>query len=157
MKNKCIKFTKFLAWKLIKDYTNSRQIFKGGVSLIKKFLTVLAAIIIFNFNTCAAEDLKFIDSNDDDGYFIDMDSVKIENKSTFRVNMAIIRLNSNQMEVVDLRINHNAKNYEILSTKTFSYDERTEIKSDSKRRGVKSYSDKSLMGDIVNIVIYGSD
>lgn len=125
--------------------------------MLKKFLTVLVAIIIFNFNTCAAEDLKFIDSNDDDGYFIDMDSVKIENKSTFRVNMAIIRLNSNQMEVVDLRINHNAKNYEILSTKTLSYDERTVIKSDAARRGVKSYSDKSLMSDIVNIVIYGSD
>ena len=125
--------------------------------MIRKFLTVLAAIIILNFNICAAEDLKFIDSNDDDGYFIDMDSVKIESNSIFRVNMAIIRLNLNQMEVVDLRINHAAKNYEILSTKTFSYDERTEIKSDSARRGVKSYSDKSLMGDIVNIVIYGGD
>ena len=125
--------------------------------MIRKFLTVLAAIIILNFNICAAEDLKFIDSNDDDGYFIDMDSVKIESNSIFRVNMAIIRLNLNQMEVVDLRINHAAKNYEILSTKTFSYDERTEIKSDSARRGIKSYSDKSLMGDIVNIVIYGGD
>ena len=125
--------------------------------MIRKFLTVLAAIIILNFNICAAEDLKFIDSSGDDGYFIDMDSVKIESNSIFRVNMAIIRLNLNQMEVVDLRINHAAKNYEILSTKTFSYDERTEIKSDSARRGIKSYSDKSLMGDIVNIVIYGGD
>ena len=125
--------------------------------MIRKILTVLAAIIILNFNICAAEDLKFIDSSGDDGYFIDMDSVKIESNSIFRVNMAIIRLNLNQMEVVDLRINHAAKNYEILSTKTFSYDDRTEIKSDSRRRGIKSYSDKSLMGDIVNIVIYGGD
>ena len=125
--------------------------------MIKNFLLVFLAIIFLNVNNCAAEDLKFIDSSGDDGYFIDMDSVKIENSSVFRVNMAIIRLNLNQMEVVDLRINHKAKNYEILSTKTLSYDERTEIKSDKNRRGVKSYSDKSLMGDIVNIVIYGSD
>ena len=125
--------------------------------MVKNLLTILAAIIFLNFNTCAAEDLKFIDSNDDDGYFIDMDSVKMESNSVFRVNMAIIRLNVNQMEIVDLKINHAAKNYEILSTRTVSYDERTEIKSDNTRRGAKSYSEKSLMGDIVNIVIYGGD
>jgi len=125
--------------------------------LIKKFLAIIGAIIFLNCNICAAENLKFIDSNDDDGYFIDTDSIKIENNSAFRVNMAIIRLNVNQMEIVDLRINHAAKNYEILSTRTVSYDERTEIKADNTRRGAKSYSEKSLMGDIVNIVIYGGE
>ena len=125
--------------------------------MLKKIVATVATIIFLNFNICAAEDLKFIDSNDDDGYFIDMDTVNIENNSIFRVNMAIIRLNVNQMEIVELRINYAAKNYEILSTRTVSYDERTEIKSDTTRRGAKSYSEKSLMGDIVNIVIYGGD
>lgn len=125
--------------------------------MLKKFVATVAAIIFLNWNICAAENLKFIDSNDDYGYFIDMDSVKIESNSAFRVNMAIIRLNVNQMEIVDLRINHAAKNYSILSTRTVSYDERTEIKSDKTPRGAKSYSEKSLMGDIVNILIYGGD
>ena len=114
---------------------------------------LVAAIIIFNMNTCAAEDLKFIDSTDDFGYFIDIDTVKLESTSVFSVNMVIIRLNVNQMEVVDLQINHAAKYYIIRGTKTLSYDERTEIKSDTARRPPKSYSEKSLMGDIVEMVL----
>ena len=124
---------------------------------MKNFLLAVLMIILLNVSTCNAEDLKFINSNGDDGYFIDMDTVKIESATTFSVNMAIIRLNLNQMDVIDLQINHGAKNYIIRSTKTYSYDDRTEIKSDNTRRIAKSYSDKSLMGDIVNIVIYGGE
>ena len=120
-------------------------------------MAVILASIFLNFRTCAAEDLKFIDSNGNDGYFIDMDTVKIESPTVFSVNLVIIRLDSNQMELIDLQINHGAKNYVIRSTRTLSYDERTEIKSDDTARSPKSYSDKSFMGDIVKIVIYGGE
>ncbi len=122
-----------------------------------KIWLVTAAIIFLNCATCFAEDLKFIDSEGDNGYFIDLDSVRVENASIFSVNMLIIKLNVNQMDVVDLRINHAAKNYVIRSTRTLSYDERTELQADLKPRPARSYSDKSLMGDIVRIIIYGGD
>ena len=125
--------------------------------MTKKFLVAVAAIIFLNLNTCAAEDLKFIDSTDDFGYFIDIDTIKLESPTVFSVNMVIIRLNLNQMEIVDLQINHGSKYYTIRSTRTLSYDERTEIKADYTQRTPKSYSDKSLMGDIVNIAIYGGE
>ena len=125
--------------------------------MVKKILVALMAVIFLNFNACAAEDLKFIDSKGDDGYFIDIDTIKIESPKVFSVNLAIIRLNLNQMELIDLQINHGAKNYIIRSTRTLSYDERTEIKSDLTPRIARSYSDKSLMGDIVQIVIYGGE
>ncbi len=124
---------------------------------MKKFFVALMAVIFLNLNICAAEDLKFIDSSGDDGYFIDMDTVKIESPKIFSVNLAIIRLDSNQMEVIDLQINHSQKTYLIRSTRTLSYDERTEIKSDNTPRTPKSYSDKSFMGDIVQIVLYGGE
>lgn len=124
---------------------------------MRKFFVALMAVIFLNLNICAAEDLKFIDSSGDDGYFIDMDTVKIENPRVFSVNLAIIRLDSNQMEVIDLQINHSQKTYLIRSTRTLSYDERTEIKSDNTPRTPKSYSDKSFMGDIVQIVLYGGE
>lgn len=122
-----------------------------------KILVVAAAIIFLNCATCFAEDLKFIDSEGDSGYFIDLDSVKVESASTFSVNMMIIKLNVNQMEIVDLQINHAAKNYVIRSTRTVSYDERTELSADNNQRPARGYSDKSLMGDIVKIIIYGGD
>lgn len=124
---------------------------------MKKILVALIAVMFLNLNTCAAENLKFIDSNGNDGYFIDMDTVKIESAAVFSVNLAIIRLDSNQMDLIDLQINHRAKNYVIRSTRTLSYDERTEIRADYTPRSPKSYSDKSYMGDIVQIVIYGGE
>ena len=125
--------------------------------MAKRFFVILTAIIFLNLNTCAAEDLKFIDSTGDDGYFIDMDTIKFESAATFSVDLIIIRLNLNQMEVIDLQINHGAKNYIIRSTRTLSYDERTEIKFDNTVRTPKAYSEKSYMGDIVQIVIYGGE
>lgn len=124
---------------------------------MKKIFVALMAVMFLNLNTCAAENLKFIDSNGNDGYFIDMDTVKIESAAVFSVNLAIIRLDSNQMDLIDLQINHRAKNYVIRSTRTLSYDERTEIRADYTPRSPKSYSDKSYMGDIVQIVIYGGE
>ena len=124
---------------------------------MKKIFVALMAVMFLNLNTCAAENLKFIDSNGNDGYFIDMDTVKIESATVFSVNLAIIRLDSNQMDLIDLQINHGAKNYVIRSTRTLSYDERTEIRADYTPRSPKSYSDKSFMGDIVKIVIYGGE
>lgn len=124
--------------------------------MAKKFLVVLA-VILLNFSTCAAEYLKFIDSNGDDGYFIDTDTIKIESPTVFSVDMVIIRPNLNQMEIIDLQIDHGEKKYLIRSTRTLSYDERTEMSSDFTPRIARSYSDKSFMGDIVQIVIYGGE
>lgn len=124
---------------------------------MKKIFVALMAVMFLNLNTCAAENLKFIDSNGNDGYFIDIDTLKIESAAVFSVNLAIIRLDSNQMDLIDLQINHRAKNYVIRSTRTLSYDERTEIRADYTPRSPKSYSDKSYMGDIVQIVIYGGE
>lgn len=125
--------------------------------MARKFFVALITVIFLNWNICAAENLKFIDSNNNDGYFVDMDTVKVESPNVFSVNLAIIRLDSNQMEIIDLQINHSEKKYIIRSTRTLSYDERTEIKSDYTPRIAKPYSDKSLMGDIVQIIIYGGE
>jgi len=118
---------------------------------------IFTAIIFFGGANCSAENLKFIDSNEDIGYFVDLDSLKIESSDVFTVNLMIIRANINQMEIVDLRINHRAKTYEIRSVNTVSYDERTILKTDSTPRTARSYAPKSLMGEIVRIILYNED
>lgn len=116
-----------------------------------------AAAIIFNFAECSAENLKFVDAAGDVGYYVDSDSVKIISPEVFDVDIITIRVELNQMEVTDVRINHAAKTYTIKSTKTLSYDERTELKSDNVMRKEKSYSDKSFMADAVGIILHGGD
>ena len=111
-----------------------------------------------NFFACgSAEDLKFLDANGDTGYFVDADSDRMENESVFRVNLIIIRLDVNEMDVIELRVNHVEKNYMICSTRTLSYDERTELRADNTQRPARSYAEKSLMGDLVQIILFGGD
>ena len=126
---------------------------------MKKFIKIylsliVTAIIFFNCANCSAENLKFIDSNEDIGYFIDTDSLKIESNDAFTVNFMIIRANINQMEVVDLRIDHSEKIYTIRSVQTLSYDERTVLKSDRQTRAPRNYAPNSLMDEIVMVVVY---
>ena len=120
------------------------------------FSVIFTTIIFFNFAKCSAEDLRFIDANGDTGYYVDASTIRVESDSVFYVDFDIIRASINQMEVINLRINHWEKNYQIMSIKTLSYDERTELKSDNAYRYPSSYAEKSLIGDIVRFVLTGS-
>lgn len=128
-------------------------------NFLKFCLTAImcGAFIFFDLNFCNAEDLKFIDSRGEVGYYIDVDSVKIKNNSVLGVNFIVINADINQMEITDLEINHAQKVYTIKSVKTLSYSERTEISADYKSRPPRSYSDKSLMSEIVITILYGGE
>ena len=123
--------------------------------MMKKFFCALMFIltIFFSGGEGSAEDLKFIDASGDTGYYIDMDSVKKFSDSAFTVDFIVIRADRNEMTIADLKIDYAEKTYTVQSEKTLSYDERTEIKSDNKRHTTKSYSDKSLMSEIVQIIL----
>ena len=120
-----------------------------------RFFFVL--LLILNGAVCSAEDLKFIDSNGDTGYFVDADSVRAESMAVFSANLVIIRIDSNQMDVVNLKINHAAKTYAIRSTRTLAYDSRAELSADLTSRPPRNYTDESLMGDLVKIILHGGD
>lgn len=122
---------------------------------MKKFLLVITTIILMSGATCAAEDLKFIDAMDDTGYYYDADSVKIESPSVLTVRMAVIKANFNRMYTYNVRITHTSRIYEILSSKILSYDTRAELESNNKRRPPQRYSDKSEMGQMVHLILYG--
>ena len=122
---------------------------------MKKFFAVFAAMIILGGSTCAAEDLKFIDAMGDTGYYYDADSVKIENAAVLTVRMAVIKANFNRMYTYNVRITHTSRSYEILSSKILSYDTRAELETNDKRRPPQRYSDKSEMGQMVQLILHG--
>ena len=121
---------------------------------MKKFLLILAMILL-SCSTCAAEDLKFIDAMDDTGYYYDADSVQTESSSVFNVKMAVIKANFNRMYTYDVRITHTSRTYEILSSQILSYDTRAVLEVNNSRRPPQRYSDKSEMGQMVRLILYG--
>ena len=121
---------------------------------MKKFLLILAMILL-SFSTCAAENLKFIDAMDDTGYYYDADSVYAESSSVLNVKMAVIKANFNRMYTYDVRITHTSRTYEILSSQILSYDTRAVLEVNNSRRPPQRYSDKSEMGQMVRLILYG--
>ena len=121
---------------------------------MKKFFLILAAIIFLS-STCSAENLKFIDAMDDTGYYYDADSVKSESSAVFNVQMAVIKASLNRMYTYEVRINHAQRIYEVLSSKILSYDTRAVIDVNNSRRPPQTYSDKSEMGQMVRLILYG--
>ena len=126
---------------------------------MKKFIKIffVVAMIFFASPNCFAENLKFVDAMDNTGYYVDMDTVERENPSVLRLNLILIKSDQNKMNVYDVRINHYRKTYSVLSSKVFAYDTRTELESNNQKRYERPYSDKSLMSEIVNFILYGGD
>lgn len=120
------------------------------------FIVILTVAIFFSAENCFAEDLRFIDAKDDIGYYVDASTIRVESDSVFFADLVIIRASINQMEVINLRINHWQRTYAIQSVRTLSYDGRTELKVDNNPRRAASYNDRSLIGDVVHFVVYGS-
>ena len=117
---------------------------------MKKFFALLAAIIFLNGSNCAAEDLKFIDAMGDTGYYYDADSVSTEDDKVFTVQMAVIKAGFNRMYIT-----HTSRVYESLSSKILSYDTRAVLETNNSRRPPQRYSDKSEMGQMVRLILYG--
>lgn len=122
---------------------------------MKKFLLTITTILLLNSATCSAEDLKFIDAIEDTGYYYDAESVETESPYVMLVRMAVIKASLNRMYTYDVRITHSSRVYEILSSKILSYDTRAEIESNTSRRPAQRYSEKSEMGQMVRLILYG--
>ena len=118
-------------------------------------MIICAAIFILNSSICAAEDLKFIDAMDDTGYYYDADSVNVESSSVLVVKMAVIKANFNRMYTYAVRITHTSRVYEILSSQILSYDTRAVLEVNNSRRPPQRYSNKSEMGQMVQLILYG--
>lgn len=124
---------------------------------MKKFFIICAAMILLSCSTCSAENLKFIDAMDDTGYYYDIDSVKSISDDEFTVKMAVIKASLNRMYTYDVRITPSNHTYEVLSSQILSYDTRAVIETNKKSRLPQKYSDKSEMGQMVHLILYGEE
>ena len=122
---------------------------------MKKFLLLLATIILLSGATCSAEDLRFIDAMDDTGYYYDADSVESESDDVFTVKMAVIKASLNRMYAYDVRITPDERIYEILSSTVLSYDTRAVLEVNETPRPPQHYSDRSEMGQMVQMILSG--
>ena len=126
----------------------------------KFFLQFVLIAIIFtaiNFPVCSAKNFTFVDAEDETGYYVDKDTVKIESSESIAATTAVVKANLNKMYVYNVRINHKNQTYQINSSKIMEYDSQNVIETNDNVRPFRPYAPKSEMAELVNFVLYGDD
>ncbi|MBR1728565.1 MAG: hypothetical protein IJ728_03470 [Selenomonadaceae bacterium] len=125
----------------------------------KFFQTIFLAIIIsmMSFAICSAENFKFVDAEDDTGYYVDIDNIKIESQKFITTTIAVVKANLNRMYIYNVKINYKEQQYQITSSKILEYDSRKELESNDRQRPFRPYAPKSEMAELVKFILYGGD
>ena len=110
-----------------------------------------------SLSVCSAENFKFVDAEGNTGYYVDMDTIKIESQESIAASIAVVKANLNKMYVYNVRINHKNQTYQIVSSEILEYDTRNKLESNNRSRPFRPYSPKSEMSELINFVLYGGD
>ena len=131
---------------------------------MRKFFSRIFLVAIFTMallipvsHNCFAEDFKFVDAEDNTGYYVDMDTIKIENQESITATIAVVKANLNKMYLYDVMINHKNQSYQIISSKILEYDTRNVLESNNRRRPFRPYSSKSEMSELINFILNGGE
>ena len=125
-----------------------------------RVMLIFISITVMTSYKCSAENLKFVDSVDDTGYYVDMDTVKIEAQNIIRAKIAIIKLNSknyNKKHILlyNLRINYKEQNYQVMSSTILAYETPEILEKDDNKKSVRSYAEDSPMFNVVKFILNG--
>ena len=123
-------------------------------------IVVIAVAVLFSINNtsvCFAENFQFVDAEDTTGYYVDIDSVKIESPEFVAAKIAVVKANLNKMYTYNVRINHKEQTYQIVSSQILEYDTRTILESNNRSRPFRPYAAKSEMAELINFILYGGD
>lgn len=126
------------------------------MKISNSLLMIMFAMLIMN-PTTLAQNYQFVDAEGTTGYYVDMDTVKIENKEMIAATIAVVKARLNKMYVYDVKINHKDFKYQILSSKIMEYDTKTVLDTNERVRSFRPYSEKSEMSAMVRFILYGDE
>ena len=156
--------------KYLKNYLRTLQIsfilYKERSEHMQKIFSRILRIVILavailssvnNLSICFAENFQFVDAENTTGYYVDIDSVKIESPEFVAAKIAVVKANLNKMYVYNVRINHKEQTYQIVSSQILEYDTRSILESNNRSRPFRPYAAKSEMSELINFILYGDD
>ena len=132
-----------------------QKIFSHFFSVVVFVITMV--VLISASTTCSAENFKFVDAEDSTGYYVDMETVKIESQEIVAATIAVVKANLNKMYTYNVRINHKDQTYQIVSSKILEYDTRNILESNNRSRSFRPYASKSEMSELINFILHGGD
>ena len=116
------------------------------------FLLAIALFIACCGVCEAAEDMRFVDAEDDTGYYVDAASIARVSDTEFDDVVAVIKAAENRLYLYHTRFNHQAGTYRIFDARVEVYDTKEILRTMQGMDAPQVYTPASPMRSIVDFI-----
>ena len=116
------------------------------------FLLAIALFIACCGVCEAAEDMRFVDAEDDTGYYVDAASIARVSDTEFDAVVAVIKVAENRLYLYHMRFNHQAGTYRIFDARVEVYDTKEILRTMQGMDTPQVYTPASPMRGIVDFI-----
>ena len=116
-------------------------------------LLLAATLLIAGVSTCsAAEDMRFVDAEDDTGYYVDAASIVRVSDTERDAVVAVIKAAENRLYLYHTRFNRQSGTYRIFSAQIEVYDTKEVLRTTQGMDVPLVYTPASPMRSIVDFI-----
>lgn len=124
---------------------------------MQRFITggfLLAALVFFtSFSVCnAAEDMRFVDAEDDTGYYVDAASIVRVSDTERDAVVAVVKATENRRYLYRTRLNPQAGTYQFVSTQVEVYDTKEVLRTMQGMNVPQKYTPASPLKSIADFI-----
>ena len=115
---------------------------------------LLTALALFmSIGLCeAAEDMRFVDADDDTGYYVDAATIVRVSDAERDAVVAVVKAAENRRYLYRMRFNREKNTYQIFSTQVEVYDTREVLRTMQGMDAPQTYTQGSPMRSIVDFI-----
>ena len=124
---------------------------------MQRFITggfLLAALVFFtSFSVCnAAEDMRFVDAEDDTGYYVDAASIVRVSDTERDAVVAVVKATENRRYLYRTRLNPQAGTYQFVSAQVEVYDTKEVLRTTHGINVPQKYTPASPLKSIADFI-----
>ena len=115
---------------------------------------LFAALVFFtSFSVCnAAEDMRFVDAEDDTGYYVDAASIVRVSDTERDAVVAVVKADENRRYLYRTRLNRQAGTYQFVSTRVEVYDTKEVLRTSQGMDVPQKYTPASPLRSIADFI-----
>jgi len=124
---------------------------------MQRFITggflLTALVCALNFSVCnAAEDMRFVDAEDDTGYYVDAATVVRVSDTERDAVVAVVKATENRRYLYRTRLNPQAGTYQFVSTQVEVYDTKEVLRTMQGMNVPQKYTPASPLKSIADFI-----
>jgi len=110
-------------------------------------------LLIAGVGTCdAAEDMRFVDAEDDTGYYVDAASIVRVSDTERDAVVAVVKADENRRYLYRTRLNRQAGTYQFVSTRVEVYDTKEVLRTSQGMDVPQKYTPASPLRSIADFI-----